>query len=87
MNSTPADVRDWILSSEGLPFNFKEVNPKTLVNFVTFNVKKIQETGNLDRKTGFGGSNALRKSDVSKIKRLALNKKRRSLWCFGWCCS
>ena len=79
MNSTPAEVRDWILSSEGLPFNFKEVNPKTLVNFVTFNVKKIQETGNLDRKTGSGCSNALRKSDVSKIKRLALNKKRRSI--------
>ena len=71
-DSRPSDVEKWILASGDLKFNFKEVNPTTLRNFVTFNVKKMKDLGSLDRKAGSGGYNALSKTDVVRIKRLTL---------------
>ena len=41
-DSRPSDAENWILASADLKFNFKEVNPTTLRNFVTLNGKNMK---------------------------------------------
>ena len=76
-DSKPFDVENWILAGDH-QFNFKLVKPMTLRNFIAFNVSKMKETGSVDRKIGSGGHNSLKKTDAARIRRLALNKTRRS---------
>ena len=77
-NTKLGQMRHWILGAKDSKFNFEEVKKDTLKTFIRRNVKQMKETGSLDRQKGSGGQNALSRRDVSRIKRLSLNKKRRS---------
>ena len=74
----PSEVMNWILESEEQTFNFSEVNPITLKSFIQSNVKKLKETGTLERKKRSGRNGAISKAQAARIRKLSINKKRRS---------
>ena len=66
------DLKEFI--REDASHNWNAVNKKTLHNFLDRNMKKFQQTGNLKRKPGSGGENAISLRKVNRIVKLSKNK-------------
>ena len=82
MEKNPActipEMRAWLLSGEQ-QFDLSQVKRSTLIMFVKRTMEKFMERGIMDRKSGSGGRNKISGRVVTKIKRLAMNKKRRGI--------
>ena len=75
--TTSKEMKSWLMSGEQ-KFDLTLVNPSTLHKFINRNMDRFKTMGTMDRIAGSGGWNKVSKQDIAKIKRLALNKKRRS---------
>ena len=70
-------MQTWLMAGEQ-KFDFTQVKSITLYRFVSRNMAKFRDTGTMDRKIGSGGSNKITRQAVTMIKRLSMNRKRRS---------
>ena len=73
---TPDNMRSWLLGDK--IFDLSQVKPMTLYMFVKRSMDKFRSTGSMARKEGSGENNSISRQAATRIKRLALNKKRRS---------
>ena len=76
--TTPTEMKEWLLSGQQM-FDLTLVKSTTLFSYISRNMDKFTNTGTMGRKVGSGGGNKISKQTVTKVKRLSLNKKRRSL--------
>ena len=67
------EVKKWLLSGNQ-PFDLSTIKSNTLSKFISYQLEKLRNTGNLTRKRGSGGHNKTPPRVVNRIKRLALNK-------------
>lgn len=72
---TPENMRSWLLGDK--IFDLGQVKPMTLYMFVKRSMDKFRSTGSMARKEGSGGNNSISRQAATRIKRLALNRKRR----------
>ena len=80
MEKNPActipEMRAWLLCGEQ-QFDLSQVKRSTLTMFMKRTMEKFNERGTMVRKSGSGGRNKVSSQVVTRIKRLAMNKKRR----------
>ena len=76
--STAKEMKSWLMSGQQ-KFDLTLVNPSTLRMFIERSMSKFLALGTMDRKAVSGGTNKISMKEIIKIKRLALNKKRRSI--------
>ena len=67
------EVKKWLLSGNQ-PFDLSTIKSNTLSKFISYQLEKLRNSGNLTRKRGSGGHNKTPPRVVNRIKRLALNK-------------
>ena len=59
-------------------FDLSQIKTTTFHMFVKTSMDKFRNTGSMARKKGSGGSTSISRQAATRIKRLALNRKRRS---------
>ena len=73
---TLEDMKLWLLDDK--IFDLSQIKTTTFHMFVKRSMDKFRNTGSMARKKGSGGSNSISRQAATRIKRLALNRKRRS---------
>ena len=76
-DSSVKDVKNWLMSGEQ-KFDLKLVNSRTLRMFIKYQKDKFSIEGQCTQHSGGNGRPAVPGQTVGMIKRLMLNKKRRS---------
>ena len=64
----PGQVKKWLLSGNQL-FDLSTIKSNTLSKFISYQLEKLRNTGNLTRKRGSGGHNKTPPRVVNRIKK------------------